>query len=150
MKSHPAAGPTCAERSGRIGGVNPRTAATASRVVAVAEALSWIGLLIGMYVKYVPETTELGVKIFGPIHGGIFLAYIAVALVTARVLRWSAGTTLLALVASVPPMASIWFERRATRDGRLPQEAAPTARSSATRRGSPPAPSFPPPRWPRP
>src|SRR3712207_7803086 len=50
---------------------------------AVAEALSWLGLLAGMYVKYVPETTELGVKIFGPIHGGIFVAYVVVALFAA-------------------------------------------------------------------
>ena len=101
--------------------MTPRTAATAFRIVAVAEALSWVGLLIGMYVKYVPETTELGVKIFGPIHGGIFVAYVVVALATARVLRWSLGTTLLALVASVPPLASILFERWATRVGRLPE-----------------------------
>ena len=61
--------------------MNPRTAATAFRIVAVAEALSWIGLLAGMYVKYVPGTTELGVKVFGPIHGGIFLAYVVLALI---------------------------------------------------------------------
>ncbi|MFD2092890.1 DUF3817 domain-containing protein [Blastococcus deserti] len=101
--------------------MSPRTVATTFRIVAVAEALSWIGLLIGMYVKYVPETTELGVQVFGPIHGGIFLAYVLVAVVAARVLRWSSGTTLLALVASVPPLATIWFERWATRRGRLPQ-----------------------------
>ena len=74
-----------------------------------------------MYVKYVPQTTELGVTIFGPIHGGIFVAFVVVALVAARVLRWSIGTTLLALVAAVPPLASILFERWATRAGRLPQ-----------------------------
>jgi integral membrane protein len=100
--------------------VNPRTAATAFRIVAVAEALSWIGLLAGMYVKYVPETTELGVKIFGPIHGGIFIAYVVIALFTARVLRWSPRTTVLALVCSVPPLATVWFERLATRNDRLP------------------------------
>jgi integral membrane protein len=100
--------------------VNPRTAATAFRVVAVAEALSWLGLLIGMFVKYVPETTELGVKVFGPIHGAVFVAYVVVALLTARVLRWSPGTTFLALLASVPPFATVWFERRATRAGQLP------------------------------
>ncbi|WP_324274764.1 DUF3817 domain-containing protein [Blastococcus brunescens] len=105
--------------------MNPSTVATAFRVVAVAEALSWIGLLIGMFVKYVPETTELGVQIFGPIHGAIFVAYVVVALVAARVLRWSAGTTLLALVASIPPLMTIWFERRASRSGQLtPVEAA--------------------------
>ena len=77
-----------------------------------------------MYVKYVPQTTELGVTIFGPIHGGIFVAFVVVALVGARVLRWSIGTTLLALVAAVPPLASILFERWATRAGRLPQDEA--------------------------
>ena len=100
--------------------MNPRTAATAFRVVAIAEALSWIGLLAGMFVKYVPETSELGVTIFGPIHGAVFVAYVVLALVAARALRWSRGTTLLALVAAVPPLATVWFERRATRTGELP------------------------------
>jgi integral membrane protein len=100
--------------------VNPRTAATTFRVVAVAEALSWLGLLIGMFVKYVPETTELGVKVFGPIHGAVFVAYVVIALLTARLLRWSPGTTVLALLASVPPFATVWFERRASRTGQLP------------------------------
>jgi integral membrane protein len=100
--------------------VNPRTVALAFTTVAVAEAVSWIGLLAGMFVKYVPRTTELGVQIFGPIHGGIFLAYVLVALVASRVLRWSPGTTVLALGASVPPLATVWFERRARRLGRLP------------------------------
>ena len=122
MKSHPAGVPTWAEVSGRIGGVNPGSIATAFRIVAVAEALSWVGLLAGMYVKYVPQISEVGVQVFGPIHGGIFVAYVVVALVTARVLRWSMGTTLLALVASVPPLASVLFERWATRAGRLPQD----------------------------
>jgi integral membrane protein len=108
--------------------VTPRTAATAFRIVAVAEALSWIGLLAGMFVKYVPETSEIGVKIFGPIHGGIFVAYVVVALVVSRVLRWSPRTTLLALVCSVPPLATMWFERVATRNDRLPgREPVPAA-----------------------
>ena len=104
--------------------MTPRTAATAFRIVAVAEALSWVGLLIGMYVKYVPETTELGVKVFGPIHGGIFVAYVVVALVASRVLRWSPRTTVLALLCSVPPLATVWFERLATRNDKLPRQQA--------------------------
>ena len=108
--------------------MTPRTVATAFRVAAIAEACSWVGLLIGMFVKYVPETSELGVKIFGPIHGGIFVAYVLVAVAAARVLRWNAGTTLLALAASVPPLATLWFDRWATRTGRLPlPQAAPTS-----------------------
>ncbi len=108
--------------------MNPGSIATAFRIVAVAEALSWVGLLAGMYVKYVPQTSEIGVQVFGPIHGGIFVAYVVVALVASRLLRWSPGTTLLALAASVPPLATVLFERWASRAGRLPvREAVPAA-----------------------
>ena len=100
--------------------MNPRTAATAFRIVAVAEALSWLGLLAGMYVKYVPQTSGVGVQVFGPIHGGIFLSYVAVTLVASRVLRWDVPTTLLALAASVPPLGTVLFERFASRTRRLP------------------------------
>ncbi|MGY1833288.1 DUF3817 domain-containing protein [Geodermatophilus sp. SYSU D01180] len=99
--------------------MNPRTVALAFRAVAVAEALSWIGLLAGMYVKYVPETSEVGVQVFGPVHGAVFIAYVLAALVAARVLGWSRWTTLLALAASVPPLVTVVFERWAGRTGRL-------------------------------
>lgn len=102
--------------------MNPRTAATAFRIVAVAEAFSWLGLLAGMFVKWVLQTSEVGVQVFGPIHGAVFVTYVVVALLTARTLRWPPRTTLLALVCSVPPLATVWFERLATRNGRLPQD----------------------------
>jgi integral membrane protein len=100
--------------------VTPRTAATVFRIVAVAEALSWVGLLAGMFVKRVLVSSELGVQVFGPIHGAVFVAYVVVALLAARALRWDARTTVLALVASVPPLATLWFERWASRRGSLP------------------------------
>jgi integral membrane protein len=103
--------------------MNPRTVALAFRVVAVAEALSWVGLLAGTYVKYVPATTEAGVQFFGPVHGAVFVAYVVVALVAARVLGWSRWTALLALAASVPPLATVVFERWAARTGRLQEPA---------------------------
>ena len=49
-------------------------------VVAFAEACSWIGLLIGMYGKYIGDAGEHGVEVFGRIHGIVVLAYVAVAL----------------------------------------------------------------------
>ncbi|MGY1827286.1 MULTISPECIES: DUF3817 domain-containing protein [unclassified Blastococcus] len=100
--------------------MNPRTVTAAFRIVAVAEAITWVGLLAGMFVKWVLQTSEVGVQVFGPIHGGVFVVYVLVALVAARVLRWSLPTTLLALAASVPPLATVWFERWATRTGALP------------------------------
>ncbi|MCF6509824.1 DUF3817 domain-containing protein [Blastococcus sp. MG754426] len=107
--------------------MNPRTVTTAFRLVAIAEAITWVGLLAGMFVKWVLQTSEVGVQVFGPIHGGVFVVYVVVALVAARVLRWSLSTTLLALAASVPPLATVWFERWATRTGALPAREALTA-----------------------
>ena len=92
------------------------------RVIAIAEACSWLGLLIGMYLKYVPETTEAGVKIFGPIHGTIFLAYLAISLVARSTFGWSFKVFALALVSSIPPFATVLFEVLADRAGLLGQE----------------------------
>ncbi|MGE3286964.1 MAG: DUF3817 domain-containing protein [Pseudonocardia sp.] len=89
------------------------------RIVAVAEACSWAGLLVGMFFKYVVVQNEIGVQIFGPIHGALFVAYLLVTVLAARALRWDARTIVLALVASIPPLATLWFERWATRTGRL-------------------------------
>src|SRR5215203_690074 len=88
--------------------------------VAIAEAVSWAGLLIGMYVKYLTDAGELGVKVFGPVHGGIFVLYVVLALAVARAQRWSIGTTSVALVCAVPPFATVPFEMWASRTGRLP------------------------------
>ncbi len=42
-----------------------RAALSLFSIVAIAEACSWTGLLIGMFFKYVVVGTEIGVKIFG-------------------------------------------------------------------------------------
>ena len=92
---------------------------SAFRIVAFVEALTWLGLLIGMYFKYIPATGDAGVKIFGPIHGGVFVAYIVLAVITARIQRWSFWTTAFASGASIPPFFTIWFEIWAQRSGRF-------------------------------
>lgn len=95
------------------------TRARVFRAVAIAEAVSWTGLLIGMFFKYVVVRDDIGVNIFGPIHGALFVAYVVVAIAVARPMRWSARTLVVALLAGVPPLATLWFERHATRTGRL-------------------------------
>lgn len=92
---------------------------SAFRIIAVAEALTWLGLLIGMYFKWIAGTTEAGVKVFGPIHGAVFVLYLVITFVTARTQRWSLWTSFFALAASVPPFCTIWFEVWAKRTGRL-------------------------------
>ena len=89
------------------------------RAVAIAEACSWAGLLIGMFFKYVAVGNDIGVNIFGPIHGALFVAYVVITVAVAGPLRWNAKTVVLALLASIPPLFTLWFERWATRTGRL-------------------------------
>jgi integral membrane protein len=89
------------------------------RVVAIAEAVSWAGLLVGMYLKRVAETTEVGVVVFGPIHGVIVLAYLVAVFYGRRSFGWNARTALLAALASVPPFATVVFEVWADRQNLL-------------------------------
>ncbi|MEV0680282.1 DUF3817 domain-containing protein [Actinosynnema sp. NPDC050436] len=86
------------------------------RLFAMAEAVSWAGLLIGMFVKYAIGP-EIGVKIFGPIHGAIFVGYVLVTLMLAG--RWDRRTTLWALIASIPPFGTVFFERWAAKHNKL-------------------------------
>ncbi|NUS37233.1 MAG: DUF3817 domain-containing protein [Pseudarthrobacter sp.] len=97
-----------------------RTAALrAFRILAVAEAFSWAALLTGMYFKWIAGTTDVGVQVAGPIHGGLFVGYGLAALVLWRVQRWPFLVAVLAGVSAVLPFATIWFERWAGRNGHL-------------------------------
>ncbi|OZM73926.1 hypothetical protein CFN78_06440 [Amycolatopsis antarctica] len=94
-------------------------AAVLFRVTAVAEALSWAGLLAGMFAKYVLEAGEGGVPVLGMVHGVVFAAYVLVTLAVARPLRWTLKTTVIALLASIPPLFTWAFEKWALRSGKL-------------------------------
>jgi len=85
-------------------------------IAARIEALTWAGLLIGMFLKYSLEVTELGVWLFGRLHGAAFLVYFFVAIIAAIRLRWPWWCALLAVLAAMPPLVTfpleIWFHKR--------------------------------------
>lgn len=94
------------------------------RAVAIAEAISWGGLLITMVFKWIvqddPNTgLEGGVPIMGPIHGVVFLAYVACCFLARSKFGWTAKTTVLALAASIPPFFTVIFETAADKRGLL-------------------------------
>lgn len=91
----------------------------AFRVVAVAEAFTWAGLLVGMFLKRVTHTTELGVQVFGMLHGVAFIAFCLVTVLVAVDGRWSRGRLLLGLASAVPPFFTVLFDRYAERRGLL-------------------------------
>lgn len=87
------------------------------RTTAVAEAVTWALLLLGMFLKYVTETTDAAVSIFGPIHGVAFIAYGLTAILVAVDQRWSPARTTLALLAAIPPFFTVLFDLLAERRG---------------------------------
>ena len=87
------------------------------RVVAVAEAITWALLLSGMFLKYVTETTELGVRIGGMLHGVVFVAYCLTTVVVSVDRGWPGRRTLLGLLSAVPPFLTIWFDLAGERRG---------------------------------
>ncbi|GAB3498787.1 DUF3817 domain-containing protein [Flexivirga lutea] len=100
-------------------GVAASPVAKAFKIAAFAEAVSWIGLLIGMFFKWVVQSGDLGVRVFGPIHGTIFVLYVVSLLAVSVSHKWPAKESLLGLVSSVPPLMTVWFERRCERRGAL-------------------------------
>ena len=96
--------------------MNPRRS---YRVVAIAEAVTWALLLTGMFLKYVTGTTELGVQVFGMVHGVVFVAYCLSTVLLSVDQKWPLGRLVLGLAAAVPPFATVPFERYAERSGLL-------------------------------
>jgi integral membrane protein len=90
---------------------SPRNPQGLFRWVAIAEAVTWALLLTGMFLKYVTETTELGVRVFGMVHGVVFIAYCLTTVLVAVDQRWSRGRLLVGLAASIPPFCTVVFDR---------------------------------------
>jgi integral membrane protein len=85
------------------------------RIAAITEAITWIGLLASMYEKYIADAHSRAIHIFGSLHGYAFLAYVLVVFLVRAEYGWSNRMTLLALASSVPPLATVPFERWAYR-----------------------------------
>ena len=89
------------------------------RAIALIEALTWAGLLIGMWLKYGSQTTDSGVWLFGRLHGAAFLAYLVVTIIAWGKLRWPLWAVLLAIFAAIPPFLTIPVEILLRRRGLL-------------------------------
>jgi integral membrane protein len=87
----------------------------ALRLVALAEATSFLALLVASYLKHT-DRTELGVQVLGPIHGALFLGYCALVIILRPDTRWSTRTTAWLLAAAVVPFGGYavdwWLARR--------------------------------------
>lgn len=89
-------------------------------LVARFEGLSFlILLLVAMPLKYLANEPG-AVRVFGLAHGILFLAYLALLARLVTEDRWPWRRVVAALVASVVPAGTFWFERQLARDAVLP------------------------------
>lgn len=88
------------------------------RVLAIAEAITWT-ILIGAIIARAVGAPGVVVTIGGGIHGFVFLAYGATALLVAVNQRWHIGVAVLAVASAVVPYATIPMEIWLHRTGRL-------------------------------
>lgn len=96
--------------------MNPRLAAalTRYRVAAyVVGVLLLVLVVIAMPLKYVFHDSTL-VAIVGPLHGFLYMGYLALAFDLAVRARWSLWRTLLVLLAGTIPVMSFVAERKVT------------------------------------
>lgn len=93
---------------------------TTFRYVALAEATSFLILLVAMIFKYGLDAPE-GVQVMGPVHGLLFLAYVGIALGVRLLGRagWSPLETLGVLVGAVLPLGGFVVDRWMARTGQL-------------------------------
>ncbi len=86
------------------------------RWVAILEGTSYLLLLgICMPLKYIFDIPEPTYPV-GLAHGVLFVAYCGLVVIWATKLKWSFGQTILALGASLLPIAPFIVERKLLRD----------------------------------
>ncbi|MFG6403502.1 DUF3817 domain-containing protein [Microbacterium sp. P04] len=95
-----------------------RTPMSLFRTLAIAEMISWTLLIVGLIARALSDVS-LAVTVGGSIHGFVFLAYGATALVVALNQRWGLGTASVAIGSAIVPYATLPVERWLQRTGRL-------------------------------
>lgn len=95
-----------------------RSPARLFRVLAIAEAITWTLLISALIARAVGQPAVL-VTVAGGIHGFVFLAYGATAVLLAFHQRWHAGVAALAIASAIVPYATIPVEIWLHRSGRL-------------------------------
>lgn len=80
--------------------------------VSIAEAISFLVLLlIAMPLKYIFHQPEM-VRIVGMVHGVLFVLYVMGTFYMYQALNWSFKTLAIAIVCSALPLGPIYVDRK--------------------------------------
>ena len=72
-------------------------------------------VLVAMPIKYIGGN-DTPVALVGPIHGFLFMVYLALTFDRGRRARWPLGRMVLVMLAGTIPFLSFWAERKVSRD----------------------------------
>jgi integral membrane protein len=93
-------------------------AITRYRVMAIAVGVMLILLVfVAMPVRYIGGDETLS-AIISPVHGTLYIIYLAVSFDLHRKLRWPLKQMALMVVAGLLPFLAFYIERRIVRDAR--------------------------------
>lgn len=81
------------------------------RAVSIAEAVSYLALLIATIVKWTGGS-DVGVTILGPIHGLLYLVFVAFIVWRRRALDWSWVRALTAIIIGSLPFGGFWIDQK--------------------------------------
>lgn len=82
------------------------------RIIALLEGLSFLGLLfIAMPMKYFMDMPT-AVKIPGMAHGGLFVAYILLAIVVGLDKNWNTKQFAIVIVGSILPFGTFYADKK--------------------------------------
>jgi integral membrane protein len=80
------------------------------RTIALIEATSFLLLLAATVVKYSADW-EAGVKILGPVHGALFVLYVALAVLVRTSQQWGFWKTIGVLAGAVLPFGGFVVDK---------------------------------------
>jgi integral membrane protein len=90
-------------------------ARTRYRIIAwIVGVVLLVLVLVGMPVKYLDHDDTV-VALVGPIHGFLFMVYLALTFDLARRAKWTFGRMVLVMLAGTIPFLSFWAERKVSR-----------------------------------
>ncbi|MBV7268245.1 DUF3817 domain-containing protein [Winogradskyella sp. WHY3] len=82
------------------------------RIVALLEGVSYILLLfIATPIKYFGDDPQY-VKMLGMPHGILFMAYVVIAVLISKDMKWATRTLWVVLIASVIPFGTFYIDKK--------------------------------------
>ena len=82
------------------------------RIIALLEGISYVLLLfIATPIKYMADDPQY-VKMLGMPHGLLFIAYVVMAVLISKDLKWTSKTLWIVLVAAIIPFGTFYIDKK--------------------------------------